>query len=53
MTEPVFTGVGVALMTLFDDARQIDHDAALTATPTPSGPSPPRTSRRSRTSRAG
>lgn len=27
MTEPVFTGVGVALVTLFDDARQIDHDA--------------------------
>ncbi|MDD7942757.1 dihydrodipicolinate synthase family protein [Actinomycetospora lutea] len=26
MAEPVFTGVGVALVTLFDDARQVDHD---------------------------
>jgi 4-hydroxy-tetrahydrodipicolinate synthase len=27
MTEPVFTGVGVALVTLFDDEQQVDHDA--------------------------
>ena len=27
MTDPVFTGVGVALVTLFDDDRQLDHDA--------------------------
>ena len=26
MAEPVFRGVGVALVTLFDDTRQVDHD---------------------------
>src|SRR4051794_6420547 len=27
MPTPLFTGVGVALVTLFDDQQQVDHDA--------------------------